>query len=244
MTRAERAASEVLGYVLIFALVTATVGVVFTVGISGLESAQQAEQVNNVERAFDVLAHNFEEMYIRGSPSRSTEVRLIGGSMKLAPTVNYNVSTDTGQRTNITPTPIAYESDGGTRIVYEGGAIFRSDGNSSVMIREPAHVITDNRSILAVVRTIRSPGSETRVEGERIVLVVGSFPGASVRIDEPQDNTDVTVNMTTPRADAWERYFEDQDIGSVSRSGDELTYTFTTDEITVVRSRIVVELIP
>jgi len=66
----ERGVSDVVGYVLIFSLIVATVGVVTTVGFSTLEDRQDAERVNNVERAFDVFANNMENVYRDGAPSR------------------------------------------------------------------------------------------------------------------------------------------------------------------------------
>lgn len=75
-----RAVSEVVGFVLTFSLVTMAIAIVFTAGFGGLQDTQQAEQVNNVERAFDVLDTNVQEVQRQEAPSRATEMRLSGGA--------------------------------------------------------------------------------------------------------------------------------------------------------------------
>ena len=57
----DRAVSDVLGYVLIFSLITSSVGVVYVAGYGSLDSLRNAERFNNAERAFDVLDSNLEE---------------------------------------------------------------------------------------------------------------------------------------------------------------------------------------
>jgi len=55
-----RAVSDVVGYVLVFSLVSLTVGVVSVAGVGALQDARDVEQANNAERAFDVLGDNVE----------------------------------------------------------------------------------------------------------------------------------------------------------------------------------------
>ena len=258
MTGTDRGVSEVLGYVLIFALVTGTIAIVFTIGVGGLQDTQQAEQVNNVERAFDVFGHNLEHMHERQAPSRATEIRLIDGTLTYGSSVNVTLEIDNEEEysASVYPRPLEYHSDGGTEISYEAGAIFRSDGDSNVMLSEPKFDIREDRTVLPVVRTMRTSGSVEQARGDQIVLVVGSHRGTIVnpslvdgasesREPVPVENDVVTLTISTERADAWGRYFEAQEhVTVVEVTDDEVVVTIDTDEIVLIRTRINLELIP
>jgi hypothetical protein len=87
----DRAVSDVIGYVLVFSLIIATVGIVTAVGFSTIEDRQRDERINNVERAFDVFAANVEDVYRGGAPSRATEIRLSGGTLQYGEPVTITV---------------------------------------------------------------------------------------------------------------------------------------------------------
>jgi len=77
-----------MGFVFAFALVTASVGVVYTTGIGGLEDARENEQVTNAVRAFDVLHDNIEDVTREDAPSRATEKRRTRNSKPSRPVSN------------------------------------------------------------------------------------------------------------------------------------------------------------
>ncbi|TKX76356.1 hypothetical protein EXE53_32325, partial [Halorubrum sp. SD626R] len=80
----DRGVSNVVGYVLVFSLVTVTIGTVFTVGLAGVEDRQEAARLANVERAFEVLDDNVRDIQRYDDPSRSTEIRMNGGRLAVA----------------------------------------------------------------------------------------------------------------------------------------------------------------
>jgi hypothetical protein len=90
----DRGVSEVIGFVLVFSLITMTIAIVSVTGIGGLQDAQQAEQVNNVERAFDVLDDNFDEIQRQQAPNRTTELKLVDGSIGLGEEIEITVRID------------------------------------------------------------------------------------------------------------------------------------------------------
>ncbi|MDY6818873.1 MAG: hypothetical protein SVG88_09440, partial [Halobacteriales archaeon] len=160
----DRGVSETLGFVFIFALIVSSVGIVYTVGVSGLEDVRAAERVTNAERAFDVLGHNFEDMIHRGAPSRATEIKLADAQLYVDDPIVVNVSAhvegdpNTNFSTEVEVEPIIYQADD-SKIVYTNGAVIRQDGDASVMSREPDLLIEPNRSTLPIVQT-RSDESE------------------------------------------------------------------------------------
>ena len=236
--REGRAVSEVVGFVLVFALITSTVGVVYVVGFDGLEDARNAERLNNVERAFDVLADNVEDIHQEGAPSRATELKLADGQLALGPETHVNVSTDTRVLTNQSIRPLVFSSDD-THIAYENGAVLRSQLGGAWMSQAPPFDLREvngtKRLLFTVVDTNRQ--GTTGVGGDSTVLV------RTVRDDGPnavQVDTGVTsvvtisLETTTARAAVWRRYF----LESEAISEDDVT----TDTVSAGRTKVVVTI--
>lgn len=242
----DRGVSEVLGFVLVFALVTGTIAIVYATGISGLHDAQQAEKVENVERAFDVLADNVDDLHRTGAPSRGTEVKLAGGSVRVGDPVSVQIraenSSDPLHNATYVQTvePIVYEDDDGPSIVYVQGAVLRSQSEGATMLRDPDWIARSNRSVLPQINTY---GGDGGISGSGTVLIVTQ---AGSRTLQPPFTVDagstavVNVTVTSPRAEAWERYFVDQGFDPVDSDPDDgdVTYQFETETLYVPKTSV------
>jgi hypothetical protein len=212
----ERAVSNVVGYVLVFSLVTVTIGAVFAVGITGIEDRQEAERVANVERAFDVFDDNLRDVQRYGDPSRSTEIRLSGGSLSVAETTTVELrNASDGVVRGFEFRSLTYANDD-TTIAYEGGAWFRSDGGAAVMRSEPRFVAADGRTTLPIVR-LYPLGPETAERDGTVQVAVErtSRPRLVQIADGDADDGPFDLRIESPYADAWRRYFERTDGFSV-----------------------------
>jgi hypothetical protein len=243
-----RAVSDVVGYVLIFSLITISVGVITVGGFSTLQDRQDAERINNAERAFDVLAGNVEEIYRDGAPSRATEMRLSGGTLRYGEPVNVTIrdSIDHNINHSMEVTPLVY-ADGDTEIVYVGGAIVRAESGGSVMLREPPFVFRSNQAVLPFVRTTRTVGRNSltqegtiRVESIRTNLNATARSGLA-------DASQLEIVVETPREAAWEGY-----LRSVASEDESWEYTSddtllsepdAIDRISVPRFRILLRFL-
>lgn len=215
-----RGVSNVVGYVLIFSLVTITIGTVFAVGITGLEDRQAAERVANVERAFDVFDDNVRDVQRYGDPSRSTEIRLSGGTISLTEPTAVELRNASGGLVgrSLDSRSLTYTS-GDTTIAYENGAWFRGDGTGAVMRSEPRFVAADGRTTLPIVRLY--PLGEETVEQEGTVQIVverSSRPQLVETADASADDGPFDLWIESPYAEAWERYFVRTDGFSVNAS--------------------------
>lgn len=212
----ERAVSDVVGYVLVFALITATLGTVFAVGFVGLEDRQHAERVENVERAFDVLDDNLRDVQRHEDPSRSTEVRLSGGTLSLVDettmTVKYANGSGDVENRSFTTSTLAYTS-GDTTIAYEGGAWFRADGDGATMRSPPRFVAEDGRTVLPVVRLL--PGRATdpiQTDGTvQITTERGGDRTFEYPADGPSTDVEIRLRVESPYADAWAEHLDRAD---------------------------------
>lgn len=241
----DRAVSDVVGYVLIFSLIVATVGVVTTVGFGTLEDRQTAEQINNAERAFDVFANNMENVYRDGSPSRATEMRLSGGTLQYGEPVNITIQDAADENVNHTVqmTPLVY-SEGETEIIYVGGAVIRSERESAVMIRDPPFRIDSQRTLIPLVDTTGFPGVRTISAEERVRVRSANIERIAAPEPDLYDADEVRINVSSPRSDAWVRYFDERatEVGGTVSNNEEVSYTFETEELSAPQSRIQLRL--
>lgn len=242
----DRGVSEVLGFVLVFALVIGTIGMVYATGFSGLQDARDAERVNNVERAFDVLADNLEDLHRSGVPSRATEVKLAGGSLRTGEPVTIEVRAEDADNSSHNETysteiePIVYEDDGGTSLIYSNGALIRSDPTGAVMLGEPGWVIGPNRSSIPFVTSYGTGGG---VGGEGTVLIVAERGSRNLRGHfEPETGpkANVSVTVSSPRAATWQRFMENRNLDVIDDdpSDGNVTYQFQTETLYVPRTGI------
>ncbi|WP_123623455.1 hypothetical protein [Halorubrum sp. CSM-61] len=244
----ERGVSNVVGYVLVFSLVTVTIGTVFAVGITGIEDRQEAERVENVERAFDVFDDNLRDVQRYGDPSRSTEIRLSDGTLSIGETTRVELLNATGGVVRGFEFHSLTYTNGDTTIAYEGGAWFRGDGDGEVMRSEPRFVAADGRTTLPIVR-LYPLGPET-VDRDGTVQVAADrrSPPRLVQVATADANDDpFTLRIESPHAEAWKRYFERTDGFDVDSATDTANDTVVAnldhgDEVFVTGAAVDVRL--
>ncbi|QGN07483.1 hypothetical protein Hrd1104_09300 [Halorhabdus sp. CBA1104] len=207
----ERGLSDVIGFVLVFALIMASVVFVSTSGLTALADIRTNEQLDNAERAFDVIAENLMDVYAGGAPSRATEVDLASGSLSLGTPITMNVTNGSATLVEQQITPIIFRGEGDAQIVYAGGAVFRTRDTGGVVVREPPMVVSSDGVHVTVVGT--------RARNENTVS------GGTVRLRSEQsseflavyDTEDTLwVNVTSPRAEQWKAALEGPAVTCVS----------------------------
>ena len=215
----ERGVSDVVGYILVFSLITITIGTVFAVGITGVEDRREAERVANVERAFDVFDDNLRDVQRYGDPNRATEIRLAGGTLSIAEETRFALAntSDPDELDNRTlaewrSRTVAYE-DEDTTIAYEAGALVRGDGEGSVMLSAPRFVAVDGRTTVPIVGLV-GDGTEERVTGDGTVQITATedanADSETVRFDAASGET-LYLWIETDHPDAWARHFDRAD---------------------------------
>lgn len=238
----DRAVSDTVGFVLVFGLITTVIAVSVTGGIAGLEDAQHAERDANVERAFDVLHDNMQDIHQDGAPSRATEIRLAGGSLEGGEqsVITVNNTGNENESETIESETIRYTGQGDTEIVYEAGAVIRSDGEGSVMLNEPSWLFTeDGPTMISLVDTNIAPGSTERISGDTTVLIHADKHSRESNDDLSGENG-VTITIESPHTDAWEDYFEQYtDPGP---EGDSVSATIDTDRLYLIESGVEIRL--
>lgn len=200
-----RSVSEVVGYVLVISLVITTIGVVSVSGVSVLQDAREAEQIENAQRAFDLLGGNIKDIHQEGAPSRSTEIQLGSAQLVAQETTTLNVSwvNSTGARLNrsFSLTSVTYSGDSDQRLIYDGGAVFRvyDPNTNGTVLRRPPFVISDERTVLAI--PVITADSTSAVSGST-ALIRTERVGDTV-LERDTQYSDIRVNITSPHWRAW-----------------------------------------
>ncbi|WP_096391196.1 DUF7289 family protein [Halopenitus persicus] len=232
----DRGVSEVLGFVLVFSLIVASVGIVFTAGLSGLQDVRDAERVTNGERALDVLAENYDDV-LTGAPSRATQIRLADASLRIGDPVTFQLESRTAP---LTVSRITFAVDD-EAVHFVGGALIRESPGGAVMLREPS-VVSGPETIVHRTRLRTGDVPAAVGGGDRTVQVRLVRRGQpSVRV--VHDPTSVTHNVTTEATTigAWRRHYESrggscdvtEDVDGEGR--DRLSCTFTgVEELRIV----------
>lgn len=250
MTGGRRAVSDLVGFALVFALVTASIAMVYVAGLQGLEDARRDEQVRNVERAFDVLDDNLEDIHRRGVPSRATEISLLDGQMTygepVGVTVHVENTANASDNRTVTASvrPLVYSATAtDTEIVYTAGAVVRDDRGSSVMVSEPGFSHDDTRAVLPLVVTHQRQGTRGGLGGRTTILVVAfrqSKEAGTPFTTNASAQANVSVTIQSPRADAWKSYFRAHGFEAADADATDgaVTYYFETDRVYVPRTEV------
>ena len=248
LTSDARGVSEVIGFILVFSLVLLTIVLVYTGGLGGLSDARDVEQVNNAERAFDVLAENFEKMGRGEAPHRATEIKLADSRLEMGDLRHFKVN-NSSQTVAEVPQhrPIEYHVTSQSKIVYEHGAVIRVDDGTATMRREPDFLFGDDRIVIRHVEAGNLQGGQS-VSGDTTVLLRSSLTSSQLLFaDDVSDEITIHLNTTTTRADIWIEYLESEGGEGCTVSSpteDEVTVSceFDTGSLQVSKDRIRVDL--
>ena len=253
-----RGVSEIVGFILVFSLVVGTITLVYASGISGLDDTRDAERITNAERAFDVLANNFQQMGRGEAPNRATEIKLAEAQLSTSTKREVSISADGVDPAVANSSTIRYNPGTDTSIVYENGAVIRVDNGNAIMLEEPDFLFNDSN---VVVRYIEPQGSGQSIGGtSTTVLVRAERTSSKVLVNNGSNPSNIVIKMQTheDRAGVWEEYYEEQiaaadsswsgdcDDRDSSVGGSDTTQikcdSFNADKLAVSKVQIGVEL--
>jgi hypothetical protein len=221
----DRAVRNILGYVLTFAVVVTSVGVVSTTGYQQLEDLRGAEQFNNAERSLRLAAADFDDLQQGRARVRSSSIDLAGGSLAVTDTELDVEAVGTSFDRTLQVGALRYGLDR-SQVVYESGALFRSDGDTEpTVVAAPPMVCSDQQALVSVV-TLRAVDAEQVGSGR--VQIVGSVDRRELRFpinrtgpDSVGDTSAVEVTVDSPRADGWNRAFTESGGWSETATDDQ-----------------------
>lgn len=241
-TANQRAISDVIGYVLIFALIVSAVTFVLISGMGSLEESRETERAANAERAFDVIHDNMAALYERNAPSRSTEVDLSDSEIYYGSNISIEVRGDGSRIAAYEARPVELQVTNEESLVYEGGAVIRDQADADIMLNEPPFLLTEHRVHVPIIQTtseaLESAGGST-------ILLRGQSADRSV-IEGGSSYDEVTLSIASPRYNAWYDYLATRGALDCTRDDAAESVECSTDEpdsVFVTRQQIELSLI-
>ncbi len=203
--------SDALGYILVFSIILSSVAVGFTIGLPELESAQEREQIQNIERSYDIIKTNMNDVVWNMEIRRSTQIKLEESQLRGGETQNVAVNIPPQDRTiTIDYTPMVYDAPGDTEFTYENGAVIRSSGQyGDIMIHDPQFQEAGGELLVPFIETRQRgdniSGGTRDIEKQRV------SDGFITEVDVSNDD-DANISVTTEYPDAWLLYFSEQEF--------------------------------
>jgi len=213
----ERGASEVVGVALLISIVVLGMALILLVAGPQLITEQQTAEVSQAEQSLTQFDSEAARVARGGTDAQRIDLGLRGNSGTLDVqeetgniTVEYDPFFDPANSTEVMNTSmgtVAYEN-GDTTVGYQGGGVWRSDGDNSTMISPPEISYRGGTLTMPVVKTTRggSVHSDVLVASEE---TSERFPTEN-KTNKIDGNIEVIVTIESQYCHGWERFFEDE----------------------------------
>lgn len=219
-----RGVSEVTGTILLLGMVLLMTTVTVAVGGPLFERAQSRVTTEQAELAAGEFSRSVLAVTDGGSPARRVDTG------RVRTTVHPNrgwmrVSTPDETLVNETLGAVRF-GEGSSHVVYQGGTIFRVDGESATARRSAYVSYRDDTLTLSVLGVRGGPATArsvvTRPRGSAAV-----FPRPEQNLTNPIRNESLTLTVRSRYYRAWGRYFEARFDASPSYAPANHTVTVT-----------------
>ncbi|QFU82974.1 DUF7289 family protein [Natronorubrum aibiense] len=251
----DRAVSEVVAFVLVFAIILGSVGILYSTGFQAMDDYQETEQLVNAERAMDALASNFNDIIrYNGVNQRYGELSLRGGAVRSSDSgTNLDILIEkddenrsisdrddaeflqyyTGETLDLGE--FAYTSDG-DRIAYEGGGLVRGDDSEDwSLVRKQPHITCSDDREAAVISLVTISADDRSVQSSSGLGVTMSVENRSSAVyTDDVDSVSITIDDDdTAYNDAWNSTLDTDRGWTDNDNGDDLRRTCPADRVVV-----------
>ncbi|RZN37497.1 MAG: hypothetical protein EFT35_06095 [Methanophagales archaeon ANME-1-THS] len=203
--RNNKGVSEVIGYLLMFAVVVTIVSVIYVSGMPVIDQTKDSSAITSMETVFLTLQGNMKKVAVGQSPVRTMHVNLVKGTMSGQENAgNITIDKD-GAPVTIPFGNIEYTL-GTQKIIYENGAIIEHSPGGNIIISEPLIFFTnyssDNADVFISVINASGTLSISGVLGQ---IQMGPYNVTrDTRVDYSADPaSSVTITVNTRYAHAW-----------------------------------------
>jgi hypothetical protein len=251
--KSRRGQSETLGVVLLLGLAVAGTVVVVTYGAPAIDETKRGMQAKSVEHGMTQFDATVAEVALGRSPAMQANLPSTGPQSSLRVTDDgwmrvrvYNQSTGNlrMQLLNESLGAVEYEMPDG-KIVYQGGGVWRKQGDSSTMVSPPEFHYRQETLTLPVVTVSGSATNPNSLSIERKDPTKRVFPDANApgNRTNPLRNSLINVTIQSEHYRAWGSFFNERTAGDPAYDHDDNRVTFTLvvarEEATTVTAGII-----
>jgi len=223
----ERAVSDVVAFVLSFSLIITSVAFTSVLGFADIADRSANIQSDSADNAMQGLAHTFADIHRQGAESRSSELRLGGGSLQLNDSVRFEVAVNGNTIKEFETQSLEYRSSD-SLISYENGAVFRRNraGGTSLLRSEPAISCRGDTAIVSILSLTSDEGLSTSGQGSVVVTAVRKNQTLLVQSEDDSNPDSVSISVSDSAHD-WDTYFDPDDSNSKWTEPSPSTYKCT-----------------
>ncbi|MFB6224002.1 MAG: hypothetical protein ABEH86_10090 [Haloarcula sp.] len=217
-----RGQSEVISVVLLLAIVILSVTVVVASGTAVIDETRDRAEIGAGERAVAAYDTDMSTVAFGQSESQTTDLGLDAndGEMRYEDSGWLRVEVDSetsGSEVVVNESLGAVEyRKGETTVAAQGGGVWRSDGDGSVMQSRPEFHYREQTLTLPLVSIDGETGLTSRIQSTRDGEPAQQYPNPPKGFSNPPDSGSVTITVQSEYYEAWGRYFEDETNAFVS----------------------------
>lgn len=223
--------SPVVGMILILAIATVSIGIVYTSGIPLIENAKYSTHMTSIQKSFGVLHSDILEV-VRGpftgvGSARVTRLDIDGGSLSVDPSIGqFKVEYPDSSITFI-PGTISYDYLGQT-VIYENGAVFVKYATFSTIKNDPLIYAIDMGSNTTglMIHIINITGINSSIGGSGKGNIRTSIEDGGMDSIYSGQLNNVNLTIKSQSYDSWNRYLNK----SLSDAGAKYSVTFPASE--------------
>lgn len=239
LTRSEMAVSEALGFILTLGILLIASGIVYLGGLPILQDAKDASNFQEMEESFMLLGKNMNEVAYERAPIRTTELKIVQGSMSIRHDSYMQLVVNDTSYTYYMGSLEYYLDD--QVIAYENGGMWTKYKNDDTIIRSKPNINHANITTIPIVELL---GTYSK-GGEGTVRIRASHSDSSTIHFINSTGYNATIIITSNYYKGWKSYLED-DVGAndivVDDSNRTVTANLTVSYIYIDANRLDMEI--
>jgi hypothetical protein len=245
----EGGVSETVGFILIFGIVMAGIGIVTLYGYPMLMQEQQNTNIKNMEKNFLVLQSDLKSLTFKNVPYQETAIQVSGGTLSIERMENPPDSgrahfqidiPDLAVHSSFFPGELRFISNDGTvTLTLENGAlqtVYWSSPNGSAMLANPSWYF-DSETNTLVIQLIQTNASEylaqTGIGTVKMELIASSPLPCAMGCDVTNKDVEISYhkNSEWDYHIAWKNYFSGSEFNGIMFENPPNSGTYQLDTI-------------
>lgn len=202
--RGEAAASEVIGFVYILAIVILSMSLIYVMGYPALQSGMDDSIFESTEQNFIVIQSNMKMVGFDQVPVKSLKIQVQGSTLSVTETSNVTISY-AGQTLHYVTGEIEYNKND-RFLTYENGGVWKRYPEGKIMVANPRiYASTMNGTNFTTIGVVSVRG-KAGISGKGIAIL-NMRHNESV-LHKTSGAVNLTLSINSTYASEWKSYLE------------------------------------
>ncbi len=239
MIQNDKAVTEVIGFIYIFAIVILAMSLIFVMGYPALQSSMDETIFESTEQSFIILQTDMKMVAFDQVPVKSLAVQLQSSTISVTNNSNITIEINDGTDTIYGSGGIEFQKNDKV-LTYEDGAVFKEYPSGTIMVSNP-RIYTDriNGNNITTIGIVSVNGTSS-IGGASIATVIMKWDNSSVNTGT---NVNVSLTINSIYAPEWESYLNSTQHFTTNRTGSNLVAWRNNTMLIVGNHAVDVEII-